>query len=88
MEYLLFTLPNCDACEAMKTYLKGTELDVAEYNLIQKDSKRRVREFLGDLKRDNSGAIIIPTLIILEEGNVAAVLNTHEELDNWLKSRA
>jgi len=87
MECLLFTYPNCSNCEKLKNYLIDTPLDWQEYNLVQKESKMKIRDFLSDIKRDESGGIIIPTLIIQDDGTLAAVLNSHEELDDWLKSR-
>lgn len=88
MEYLLFTYPNCEKCEAVKKVLAGTDLQGAEYNLSQKESKMKIREFLPILKRDEKGGIMLPTLVLREEGDVVALLNTQEELRNWLKSRA
>ena len=88
MEYLLFTYPNCSKCEGLKKFLKETSLTGQEYDLIFKESKLRIREYLKDIKRDDKGAIIIPTLILQDSGNVAAVLNNREELENWLKLRA
>ncbi len=87
MDYLLFTYPNCSNCEKLKNYLTDTSLDWQEYCLVEKESKKRIRDFLADIKRDESGGIIIPTLIALDEGALAGVLNSHEELDDWLKSR-
>jgi len=87
MEYLLFTYPNCQRCEDIKGYLKDKALDVQEFNLVQKESKVKIRDFLKDIKRDDKGGIIIPTLIVREEGEIATVLNDREELQEWLKSR-
>ena len=58
-----------------------------EYNLTQKESKMKIREYLSEIKRDEKGGIIIPTLIAREKQDVSAVLNSHEELDDWLKSK-
>lgn len=88
MEYLLFTYPNCQKCEALKKALSESPFQGTEYNLIQKESKLRIRDFLYVIKRDEKGGIIIPTLVLQEEGEVAAVLNSQEELTNWLRSRA
>jgi glutaredoxin len=85
MEYLLFSYPNCSNCEKLRGYLSDTSLDWQEYNLVQKESKMKIRDFLADIKRDESGGIIIPTLIALDDGVSKAVLNSHEELDDWLK---
>lgn len=85
MEYLLFSYPNCSNCEKLKGYLSDTSLDWQEYNLVQKESKMKIRDFLADIKRDESGGIIIPTLIALDDGVSKAVLNSQEELDDWLK---
>lgn len=87
MEYLLFSYPNCPNCEKLKGYLSDTPLDWKEYNLVQKESKMKIRDFLADIKRDESGGIIIPTLIALDDGVSKAVLNSQEELDDWLKSK-
>ncbi|UCC38226.1 MAG: hypothetical protein JSV96_10255 [Candidatus Aminicenantes bacterium] len=87
MEFLLFTYPNCSKCEGLKRYLNETALEWEEYNLVQKESKLKIREFLGILKRDDKGAIIIPTLLLQDEGEVRAVLNSRQELESWLKSK-
>ncbi|MCJ7682283.1 MAG: thioredoxin family protein [Candidatus Aminicenantes bacterium] len=88
MDYLLFTLPNCGDCAVLKKHIAGIDLNVQEFSLVQKESKIKIREFLKVLKRDEKGAIVIPTLIVLEKKEVAAVLHTPEDLDQWLKSRA
>lgn len=58
-----------------------------EYNLVQKESKLKIREFLGEIRRDDKGAIIIPTLVLQHEGDVQTVLNNKQELESWLKSK-
>ena len=88
MEFLLFTYPNCPKCEELKKYLKETNFEGQECSLVLKESKIKIREFLKFIKRDDKGAIIIPTLIIQEDGQAVAVLNNREELENWLRSRA
>jgi glutaredoxin len=88
MDYLIFTYPNCDKCEAFKSYLKGTTLQGQELNLVLKDGKLRVREFLSQIKRDEKGAIILPIFVLREDGRVLEVFNDHLELETWLKSRA
>jgi len=87
MEYLLFTYPNCQKCEALKKALSENNLQGAEYNLIQKESKMKIRDFLNVIKRDEKGGIIIPTLVLQESGEVLAVLNNREELGDWLRSK-
>lgn len=62
-------------------------MDWEEYNLVQKESKLKIREFLGEIRRDDKGAIIIPTLVLQDEGDVQAVLNNRQELESWLKSK-
>lgn len=88
MEYLLFSYPNCSKCEELKEYLKEMNLQVKEYNLVLKESKMKIREFLSYLKRDDKGAIIIPSLVSRENGEDVVVLNNHKEFEEWLKSRA
>jgi hypothetical protein len=40
------------------------------------------------LKRDDKGGIILPTLILNDQGIVRAVLNSAEELEGWSRSGA
>ncbi|MGB7297623.1 MAG: hypothetical protein WBC70_18760 [Candidatus Aminicenantales bacterium] len=99
MDYLLFTYPNCDKCEALKDYLQKPEavgvvetvasapLRGEELSLAQKEGKLRVREFLGRIKRDEKGAIILPIFVLREEGRVLGIFNNQVELDGWLRSR-
>ena len=88
MEYLLFTFPNCKDCDDLKTYVGGKSFEVQEFSLTQKDSKMKIRDYLNVLKRDDKGAIIIPTMIIRDSGEVVSVLNSREEMDSWLRSKA
>jgi glutaredoxin len=87
VKYLLFTYPNCQRCEELKKYLGETELEGQEYSLILKESKLKIRDYLDRIERDDKGAIIIPTLLLQDEGGVAAVVNNREELEEWLRSR-
>jgi len=88
MEYLFFTYPDCNKCEDMKRYLKGTALAGREYDLVQKDGRLKIREFLSLVRRDEKGSIILPVFLLKEEAKVLGLFNTAQELDAWLKSRA
>jgi len=68
--------------------LSETDLRGQEYNLVLKESKLKIRDFLSVIKRDDKGAIIIPTLVLQEEREVVAVLNNRKELEDWLRSKA
>jgi hypothetical protein len=87
MKYLLFTYPNCPKCDGLKSYLSTTELGGDEYNLTRREGKLKIRDFLQVIKRDDTGGIILPTLVIQEENEVLAVVNDQEGLADWLKSR-
>jgi len=87
MDYLLFTYPNCDKCDAFKAYLKEKPLQGEELSLVEKAGKMRVREYLGQIKRDEKGAIILPVFVLREEGQVRGIFTDHAELDCWLRSR-
>jgi len=88
MEYLLFTYPNCSQCEALKKHIREKGIEAAEYNLVMKESKLKIREFLKIIKRDEKGGIVIPTLILRDQEKVVAVLNSPEEFEEWSQSRA
>jgi glutaredoxin len=87
MEYLLFTYPNCQKCEDLKSFLARASLPVQTYRAEDRSSHQKLREFRDHLKRDDKGAVILPTLILRENGAVAAVLNSKQELEEWLTSR-
>lgn len=87
MDYLLFTYPNCQKCEDMKVTLREATIPTREYKVEEKEGRLRIREFLGQIKRDDKGSIILPTLVLHENGQVVAVMNTRQEVQEWLKSR-
>jgi glutaredoxin len=87
MDYLLFTYPSCDKCDAFKTYLRGKSLRGEELSLVEKEGKLRIREFIKEIKRDEKGAIILPVFVLREEGQVSGIFNNHAEFDLWLKSK-
>jgi glutaredoxin len=87
MDYLLFTYPNCNKCDALKKRLTEAGTAFAEYSLTQQPGKSKIREFINVIKRDDQGAIILPTLIAHTQGIVRVVINTAEEFDGWSRSR-
>jgi glutaredoxin len=87
MDYFLFTYPNCQKCEGLKRSLAERGIAYGEYSLVQPPGKAKIREFIRHVKRDGKGSIILPTLILNDQGIVRAVMNSAEELDQWLKSR-
>ena len=88
MDYFFFSYPDCHKCEDLKRYLKGTALAGREYDLLQKEGRLKIREFLSLVRRDDKGSIILPVFILQDEGKVLGLFNTAQELDSWLKSRA
>ncbi|MBN1224541.1 MAG: hypothetical protein JXB23_14930 [Candidatus Aminicenantes bacterium] len=88
MKYYLFTYPNCPRCESLKSYLSEMNVVAEEHNLVMKESKLKVRDFLKVLKRDSKGGIIMPTLIVQNQNDIAAVCNSREEFADWLQSKA
>jgi glutaredoxin len=88
MDYLLFTYPNCSRCEKMKTALAELKIPYEEYNLMQPQAKARIRDFVKALKRDEKGAVILPTLILNDQGIIRALMNNPEEVEAWWKSKA
>ena len=87
MDYLLFTYPNCQKCEDLKVYLREAAIEARVYKVEDKEGRMKIRDFLPSIKRDDKGSIILPTLILQENGAVAAVVNNRQELEAWLRSR-
>jgi len=88
MEYLLFSYPNCEECSRLKKYLAEKELAFQEFDLSRKESRLKIRDYLEVLKRDEKGGIILPTLILQDKNDTYAVINSREEMENWLRSKA
>jgi glutaredoxin len=88
MNYLLFTYPNCQKCEDLKAYLRETGIEARIYKVEEKEGRLKIREFLPSVRRDDKGSIILPTLVLQEDGAVAAVVNNRQELEAWSRSRA
>jgi glutaredoxin len=88
MDYLLFTFPNCHKCDEMKTFFRERGLAKQEYDVTGKDGRLKIRDYIHDVKRDEKGSVILPTLLCLEAGRVAAVHNTPAEFEAWLQSKA
>jgi hypothetical protein len=88
MTYELFTYPSCQRCEELKAFLGGTDLRGEEFSLARKEGKLKIREYLTFIKRDEKGGMVLPILILKDEGGVKAVLASREELGEWLKSKA
>lgn len=88
MDYLVFTYPNCVKCDKLKKFLAERSLPYQEFSVVQPQGKARIREFIKVIKRDDQGAVIIPTLVLNDQGIVRKVLNSSEELDQWLRSKA
>jgi hypothetical protein len=87
MDYLLFTFPNCSKCDEMKAFFAARGLAKQEYDVTGKEGRLKIRDFIHDVKRDENGSIILPTLLCLDGGRPEAVLNTRAEFEAWLQSR-
>ncbi|MGB9764980.1 MAG: glutaredoxin family protein [Candidatus Saccharicenans sp.] len=87
MNFLVFTLPGCSKCDRLKEVMKLKGIERQEFDVSTKDGRLKIREYIKLLRRDSSGSVLIPTLIIEDNGLATAVLNSAEELELWLKSR-
>jgi len=47
----------------------------------------KIRDYLKVINRDEKGAIILPTLLMLDNEKVEKVINTPQELQSWLRSK-
>ncbi|HHF51432.1 MAG: hypothetical protein J7L72_10745 [Candidatus Aminicenantes bacterium] len=87
MEYLIFSYPKCPNCESLKKALEKTPFQGKEYSLVKKEGKVKIREYLKVINRDKKGAIILPTLLMIDNEKVIKVINSPQELQNWLRSK-
>jgi hypothetical protein len=72
----------------MKKRLTETGTPYQEFGLTSPPGKAKIREFINVIKRDEKGAIILPTLVAHTQGIVRTVINTAEEFDGWSRSKA
>ncbi|MBD3414315.1 MAG: hypothetical protein GF421_07795 [Candidatus Aminicenantes bacterium] len=86
MKYLIFTYPNCPKCDSLKRILQGTDLQGEEYNLSEKESKIKIRDYLNVIKRDDRGGIRIPVVLMIKDDETQNVINSPQELRDWLQS--
>ena len=88
MDFLIFTLPGCSKGDRLKEFMQASKLTYKEYDVSSKEGRSKIRDYIKILRRDEAGAIILPTLIVEENGVAVGVFNSAEELGEWLKSRA
>ena len=86
MEYILFSYPSCPKCESLKKEISKTPFQGSECNLVKNEGKMKIRDYLKVINRDEKGAIILPTLLMIDKGNVEKVINTLQEFQSWLQS--
>ena len=83
----LYTAERCPYAARARIVLAEKGIAYGEYSLVQPPGKAKIRKFIRHVKRDDKGAIILPTLVLNDQGIVRAVLNSPEELDLWLRSK-
>ncbi len=88
--YKLFTFPNCSKCEEVKAYLSQHELDGSIIDLKSPEGNKEFRSYYSEkqikdmIKRDQSGALKLPILLLMNSGSVLNAAQGIEETRNIL----
>lgn len=90
MQYKLYTLPHCEKCEAVKKYLKASNIKADEINLGDDEGVAELRRSYSQLKdkiqRNSSGQIPIPLFVAFEGNKITTVVHTLEEVKAFIGS--
>ena len=82
MKYLLFSMPACPKCAAIKEYLQG-KIEGEEHSLADTDGVLAFRKLYPQIKdqvkRNDDGSLPIPTILFVNESN--EVVNVAHDLE-------
>ena len=82
MKYLLFSMPACPKCSAIKEYLSG-KIEGEEHSLADTDGVMKFRKLYPQIKdkvkRNEDGSLPIPTVLFVNESN--EVVNVAHDLE-------
>ena len=82
--YKIFTVPNCEKCEEVKSFLKEMKVPMSIFDLKSPEGNKEFRNHYADksvksrIKRDHDGALKLPIVFYMEKDNV---VNTAQGLD-------
>ena len=82
MKYLLFSMPACPKCAAIKEHLQGN-IEGEEHSLADSEGVLKFRKLYPQIKdqvtRNEDGSLPIPTILFVNETN--EVMNVAHDLD-------
>ena len=83
MKYLLFSMPACPKCAAIKDYLQTKNIEGEENSLADPEGVVRLRKIYPQIKervkRNEDGSLPIPTILFLDDNN--NIVNIAHELE-------
>ena len=82
--YKIFTLPNCDKCEAAKGFLNTQGLGGVIVDLSADEGVKEFRSYYknmkGKIKRNSDGSLPVPTILFFDEKNeVVSIAHNAEQ---------
>ena len=84
MNYELYTLPNCNICEKVKTHLEKANIIYSELGLGTSAGRKSFTANLGDarkdIERENQG-IVLPVLIGRSDSKIEVIAQGEKILD-------
>ena len=74
--YKIFTFPNCDKCEQVKSHMKEQGIDFDVVNLKSPEGNSEFRNYYKEVKdkieRSDDGTIKLPVVMAIENGKVVS----------------
>ena len=81
--YKIFTFPNCDKCETVKSYLKEKDYKGEVIDLKSPEGNKVFRGYYKDLKdnikRTEDGTLKLPIVLFMSNGNVVSTAQGVDE---------
>ena len=83
--YKIFTVPNCEKCEEVKSFLKEMKVPMSIFDLKSPEGNKEFRSHYADksiksrIKRDHDGALKLPIVFYIEKDNVVSTAQGLDE---------
>lgn len=88
--YKIFTMPNCEKCEEVKSFLEEKNLPVSVFDLKSPEGNKEFRNYYSKksikdrIKRDHDGALKLPIVFYLKKDSVVETAQGLDEVKTIL----
>ena len=88
--YKVFTVPHCEKCEEVKSFMKEKNLPLTVFNLKSPEGNREFRAYYSKkaikerIKRDHDGALKLPIVFHIKKDDVVSTAQGIDEVKTIL----